>query len=134
MGHSDWVGAFCLTYGVPRDDVEALLEPLRRELAEAVGVAGQLQLMIDGWTGNLDTSRWSELLDEYVKLAVSEPDSDLTEQARQLLVAFYNTLWQTASWQSKLFELEGSTLLVFLKDRARLLEQLRSGRAAPDVE
>lgn len=139
MTLDDSVEAFCRTHEISRDDVEALLEPLRREAAEANQLAASFQLMIDGYTGNLETSQWSRLFDQYTEMVDSWPKDEMTqairEKLRETLVAYYDAARQTADYHSDAARKEHGTLLVLLADRSKLYARaMLSGAAAGNVE
>lgn len=139
MSHDDSIEAFCRAHEVSRDEVEALLEPLRRETAEARQLAADFQMMIDGYTGNLDTGNWSRLLDQYTEMVDSWPKDEMTlairEKLRETLVAYYNAARQSADYHSEAASKEHGSLLVLLEDRSRLYASVvASGAAAGDVE
>lgn len=129
MTLDDSIEAFCRLNEISRDDVEALLEPLRRELAESRELAEMFRPWFEGQIGHLDTSGWTQLLDEYVKLKLSEPEGEPTRRTYNLLVAAFNTLWEANRHYSQTFAEKGASLLVFMQDRWRIRQLLEQEKA-----
>lgn len=129
MSHDDGIEAFCRAHEISRDDVEALLKPLRAELAEARELVEMFRPWFDGPIGQLETSRWTVLLAEYTKLKAAEPEGEPTARLHDLLVCAYNALWTANRHYSDTLTKEGGTLLVFMEDRWRITQELKRERA-----